>query len=82
MNELVHLAAAANTMAPALAVLCRKGYVVTRQGYTYRADSGARSLLADDPLQLLGLAALLDERGESWQSTDEEIDALIALDAE
>lgn len=82
MNEPVHLVAAANTMAPALAILCRRGYVVTREGNAYRADSGAHCLRGDDPVQLLGLATLLDERGASWHPTDEEVEALIALDCE
>jgi hypothetical protein len=79
MNERIQLAAASNTLAPALAVLRRMGYVVSRNGDVYRADSETRRLLADDLLQLLGLAALLDERGAAWRPTDEEVDALLRL---
>ena len=81
MNERIHLSAAGNTLAPALAVLRRMGYVVSRDGDGYRAERAARQLLADDPLALLGLAALLDERGASWQPTDEEVDALLKLES-
>lgn len=80
MNERLRLAAAANTLAPALAALRQKGYTVSRRDDSYRAESAARLLLADDLLQLLGLVALLDERGDSWHPTDEEIQALLDLE--
>ncbi|WP_457351578.1 hypothetical protein [Roseateles sp. P5_D6] len=82
MSDRIQLAAASNTLAPALAVLVRKGYVVSREGDGYRADSSTRQLQADDPLQLLGLAAMLDERGASWQPTDEEVEAILQLELE
>jgi len=82
MSERIQLAAAGNTLAPALAALRRKGYVVSREGDGYRADSSTWQLLADDPLQLLGLAAMLDERGASWQPTDEEVEDFLQLELE
>lgn len=82
MNESIHLAAAGNMLAAALAVLRRMGYVVSRAGDGYRAVNPERQLLADDPLELLGLVALLDERGACWQPTDEEVDALMQLECD
>jgi hypothetical protein len=35
-------------------------------------------LIASDPVTLLGLAALLEMRGDSWQASDEEIDRFVA----
>ncbi|RZI59647.1 MAG: hypothetical protein EOP37_10745 [Rubrivivax sp.] len=80
MKEPLHLVAAANTSAPALATLHRKGYTVSRVGDEYRAERADRCLSADDPLQLLGLAAILDERGKDWQPSDDEIQALLELE--
>jgi hypothetical protein len=74
------LAVASNTFAPALATLRRLGYAVSPTRDGYRADSATRHLLADDLLQLLGLVMLLDVRGDSWQPTAEEVQAVIDLD--
>jgi hypothetical protein len=80
MTDRLHLTAAANTLAPALAALRRKGYTVSRLGDEYRAENAARLLFADDLLLLLGLAVLLDERGDAWYPTDAEIQALLELE--
>lgn len=77
------VAAAGNMWAPALAVLCAKGYSVQpdhHQPGTLRATCGETTLLADDPLALLGLAAIVDARGAAWHPTDSEVAALLALE--
>src|SRR5262249_37901356 len=40
-----------------------------------RDDLAARG---DDPVTLLGLAALVETRGDGWQASDEEIDRFVA----
>lgn len=85
MTSKLVLAAAANTLAPALACLRDLGYVVTRiesnsGDVTYQAENDACSLLGDDVLQLLALPTLLEQRGTSWQPTDAEVAELLTLE--
>lgn len=77
------LAVAGNTLAPALAVLGAKGYSVQPDHHhpgSLRATCGEITLLADDPLALLGLAAIVEARGPAWHPTDSEVAALLALE--
>jgi Holliday junction resolvase len=70
-------------MAPSLAALKRLGYAVYRipgSGSLLKAESADVSLVAEDPLLLLGLAKLFEVRGASWQASDEEVDAWLALE--
>lgn len=84
MAEKFRIASAFNTFAPALAVLHEHGYTVSPvEGLpgVLRAENGRFILSAEDPLQLLGLAALAQARGElSFSPTDKEIEDLLALD--
>ena len=85
MNERITIAAAGNTLAPALAVIRGMGYQVTREAggdTVYVAESGACTLKAEDPLTLLGLAKLYEVRGRNWRPTDAEVSALLALEGE
>jgi hypothetical protein len=82
----MHLAAAGNTLAPALAELRRVGYAVSRLdgagGTTnYRATRASDVLTGDDVLQLLALATLLERRGDAaCVPTDAEIADVLRLD--
>lgn len=70
-------------MAPALAVLQSMGYSVSREASgprLYRAENEHCVLIAEDPLLLLGLAQVYEARGTSWQPTDEEVSALLAIE--
>ena len=83
MKERTVIASAGNTMAPALAVLQSMGYSVSRDATgpaLYRAENQHCVLIAADPLLLLGLAQMYEIRGSSWQPTDEEVSALLALE--
>lgn len=83
MTGPVTISAAGNTMAPALASLRELGYVVSRVGGgspLYRAENALCSFTAEDPLLLLGLVKLYELRGESWQASDAELEALLALE--
>jgi hypothetical protein len=78
------IANAGNTLAPALSVLQSLGFVVSRSPSNtslLQAENGEFCLLAEDPLQLLGLASLALHRGISWQPTDAEIDELLRIDS-
>lgn len=83
MSERVVIAAAGNVMAPVLAALKALGYVVSRvpgSAALLKAESTEASLVAEDPLLLLGLAQLVQVRGASWQASDEELDAFLAFE--
>ena len=73
------LAEAMNTYIPALLVLREKGFYVRlipsdddmdREGWS--AEKGRRRFYASDPLCLLGLTAMWEQRGDDWQWRDGE----------
>ena len=77
------IASAGNTLAPALSVLREIGYNVSllpENPSLLLAQSQQYRLIAEDPLQLLGLATIASHRGASWQPTDTEISELLALE--
>lgn len=74
------IASAGNTVVPAYLVIRSKGYSIRREPgtkvrETWYAEKGDIQLMAEDPLALLGLVALAEERGEDWKALDSEIDA-------
>lgn len=86
MDELITIATAGNTLAPALAVLQSMGYPVEpipardeRTTCLLQATKPGVRLIAEDTLWLLGLAAIFEARGEDWYPSDVEIDALLRL---
>lgn len=72
---------AGNTLVPAILVLEDRGFVVTRntdgETETWRARRGDTEAVGDDPLQLLGLVALLDARGQDWKASDIELEGAV-----
>ena len=77
------LVAAGNTMAPAVLVLERLGFAVSRdtgaaEGLEWRAVNSSLEVRGDDPVQLLGLVVLYQQRGSEWRASDDEIQAFIA----
>ncbi len=76
------LVVAGNVFAPAFAVLRSRGYHVEARaeagGDQWLARRGDEELVADDPLQLLGLACMLEKRGRGWSATDDEVNAYLA----
>ncbi|PHV40728.1 hypothetical protein CSQ95_03850 [Janthinobacterium sp. BJB304] len=59
------------------------GYAVTRDKTAeqqYQAEDDACIFVADDPLTLLGLVKIYEERGADWQPSDEEVQRLLLLD--
>jgi hypothetical protein len=83
MANRIQLAAAGNTLAPALGILRNLGYTVTRDKLgdrLYRAENKTCIFTADDPLALLGLVKIYEERGVDWQPTDEEVRDILDLE--
>ncbi|WP_063693475.1 hypothetical protein [Bradyrhizobium stylosanthis] len=68
------IAAAGNTEAPAYLTLVQLGYSLDRDGEErWIAKKGTLELVADCPLELLGLSLMRNERGPRWQADDHEI---------
>ena len=78
----MRLFAAANTLVPAILLLEERGFSVEKRlagsDELWVARKESLELVAEDPLQLLGLTALAEARGEAWRATDEQIDDVIA----
>jgi hypothetical protein len=85
MPQPLHIVAAGNTLAPALAELVSLGFSVSRIVVSgpsepfLRAEKLGLVLDASDPLELLGLATLAERRGAAWVPSDDEVDALLKL---
>ena len=80
MNETERMAMAGNVLVPAILALKDLGYTVSqqKQGYPrWVAQLDHRQLLADDPVQLLGLALLRERRGQRWSASDDEVNAVL-----
>lgn len=71
------LADAANVLVPAVLALRERGFIVSRRDSEgqeeWWAERSDLLLVAEDPLRLLGLAALREQRGSGWEAKDEEI---------
>lgn len=83
MTNRMRLVAAGNTLAPALSILRKLGYTVTRETSCerqYRAENESCIFSADDPLTLLGLVKIYEVRGADWQPSDEEVQRLLLLE--
>lgn len=72
------IAAAGNTEIPAYLALLEKGYIVRwerlpEERAFWFAGKDDYELVAAGPLELLGIAAMVETRGPDWRATDEEI---------
>jgi hypothetical protein len=73
-----HIAAAGNTVVPAVLALEAAGYRVTKlNDDLFEATSNDGSFVADDPVTLLGLIKLVELRSWTWRATDAEIDSVL-----
>ena len=72
------IAAAGNTVVPALLALEGLGFEVTTQsssvGETTIAVRGEEKYVAEDPVTVLGLIKLIELRTWQWSATDSEIE--------
>ncbi len=73
------IAAAGNTVVPAVLALEAAGYRVSKlNGDLFEATSvDGSNYVADDPVALLGLIKLVELRGWTWRATDSEIDSVL-----
>ncbi|WP_284418953.1 MULTISPECIES: hypothetical protein [unclassified Bradyrhizobium] len=76
------IAAAGNVEVPAYLTLIKLGYdvdhIIKGDYELWTAQNETVQLVADSPLQLLGLALLYRERGPDWYAADDEIEAFLA----
>lgn len=82
MGQKITIASAGNTLAAALAALKQLGYSVSQlpgDPRLFQAENESFSLLAEDPLLLLGLAGIAQCRGANWQPSDSEVAQLLTL---
>ncbi len=77
------IASAGNVLPAAFAALRALGYVVTytNNGGLCKAENEHFTLIAEDPLLLLGLAKLHEVRGSEWHPTDSQVEEYLSFDA-
>ncbi|MFL6211196.1 MAG: hypothetical protein ACJ74W_20270 [Pyrinomonadaceae bacterium] len=80
---MVRIASAGNTEVPCYLALKELGFEVTVQRVGGRevwiaAEQDVRIMAEEGPCMLLGLAKLIELRGEDWKAADEDIDHFIA----
>ncbi|MEL7360929.1 MAG: hypothetical protein AAFN13_02550 [Bacteroidota bacterium] len=72
---------AANVLIPAILALRAMGYDVSRRydgdQEWWKAETESLEFGAEDPLSLLGLVALRENRGAAWRASDAEIEAVM-----
>ena len=78
----MRIVAAANVEVPAYLEIARRGYQVTKKSGPAVSDAWVahnrlHTFEGDSPIQLLGLIAIQEGRGEEWQATDKEIEAFL-----
>jgi hypothetical protein len=76
---MINITDCGNTEVPAYLALQQRGYAVTcsEDGRYWTATSGHCVFSADNPVSLLGIAAMYETRGEEWKASDEEIECFI-----
>lgn len=74
------IAVAGNTINPALLILQNKGYEIglepnknENEYETWWAEKENRLFIANDALTLLGLVSIWENRGENWQTKENEL---------
>ena len=81
MAERICVAAAATVSPAALAVLRDLGFSISHvDAHLLQATKSGCRLLAEDPILLLGLAKLVEQRGAGWRPTDAEVAAAVEFD--
>ena len=82
MSNQTVIASAGNVLPAAFAALRALGYVITltNNGRLCKAENESLTLVAEDPLLLLGLAKLHEVRGREWHPTDSQIEEYLSFD--
>ena len=66
----MYIADVGSVMTPAYLAILAKGYAVRSSGDYMIAPRGEDTFVADGPVQLLGLIAPIEVRGETWEATE------------
>jgi len=81
---MARIVSAGNTEVPAYLVLVSKGFAVRNepelnddQKECWFAEKAGDQFVGDSPLQLLGLVAMHEARGQEWMASDAEVDAFL-----
>lgn len=83
MKPKLMISDAGNVDVPAYLTLLQRGYAVRCKmsddgtEELWIAENSTTELRADDPVALLGLAALVESRGTDWKASDEQIDEFL-----
>ncbi|MDR7151568.1 hypothetical protein J2W49_003544 [Hydrogenophaga palleronii] len=82
MSDRAVIASAGNVLPAAFAALRSLGYAVslTGNGRRWKAENNSLTLIAEDPLLLLGLAKLHEMRGNEWQPTEAQVEEYLSFD--
>jgi hypothetical protein len=72
------VATSGNVLVPAYLALQQRGYSVRREQRAegeelWYAENDSHQFIAEDPVLLLGLVAMVETRGDSWYAADDEI---------
>jgi len=84
MSDTIKLATAGNVVVHAFLSLQQRGYSVRRDAPSgpsdeplWHAEREGIHLVAEEPLSLLALAAIVESRGAVWRATDEQIESFL-----
>jgi hypothetical protein len=81
MKRMIQISAAGNTMAPCWVALEELGYAIStvrvQDTEMWIAEKEGESLQGNDPCMLLGLAKLVELRGEDWQASDGQVEEFL-----
>lgn len=85
MAAKIHIADVGNVFTPAYLALKQKGFTVSWRNVNdpeqelWFAEDDTRSFVASGPVELLGLIAMHEVRGDNWQAEDEEAENLLSI---
>ncbi len=81
---MARIVSAGNTEVPTYLVLISKGFAVRNESNptdsekeSWLAEKAGEQFVGDSPLQLLGLVAMHEERGQDWMASDAEVEAFL-----
>ena len=82
MSDIVKISAAGNVEVPACLALKMKGFSVRWErkdgsDETWYAEKDNLRISGEGPIELLGIVAMYETRGNNWKASDEEIDGFI-----
>ncbi|MCF7559469.1 hypothetical protein L3X39_02380 [Sabulilitoribacter multivorans] len=73
------LSVAGNLEVPSYKILKELGYNIIKQDEIWVAENDYWTLQAKSQIELLGLANLIEKKGDNWRVTDNEIEEFLKL---